>query len=73
MHLHMIIEFLFAKLALADFVLILVRRDAVFSDCIAMAVFDRLGDIGGVGRFVAVPWQICLRRLWRGRASRSWG
>ena len=63
MHLHVVIEFLLGKLALADFVLILVRRDAVFSDCIAMAVFDRLGDIGGVGRLVAVPWQVCLRRL----------
>jgi hypothetical protein len=40
MHLHMVIEFLFAKLALADFVLILVRRDAVFSDCVAMGTSD---------------------------------
>ena len=63
MHLHMIIEFLLGKLSLADLVLILVRGDAVFSDCIAMAVFDGLGDIGGVGRLVAVPWQVCLRRL----------
>jgi hypothetical protein len=70
MHLHMVIEFLFAKLALADFVLILVRRDAVFSDCVAMAVFDGLGDIGCVGRLVAVPGQVCLRRFWRGWVSR---
>jgi hypothetical protein len=63
MHLHMVIEFLLGKLALADFVLILVRRNAVFGDCIAMAVFDGLGDIGGVGCLVAVPWPVCLRRL----------
>ena len=67
MHLHMVIEFLLGKLALTDFVLVLVCRDAVLSDCVAMAVFDGLGDIGGVGCLVAVPWQVCLRRLWRGR------
>jgi hypothetical protein len=31
-----------------------VRRDAVFADAIAMAVFNGLGDVGGVGGFVLV-------------------
>lgn len=70
MHLHMVIEFLVGKYALADFVLVLVCRNTVLSDCIAMAVLDGLGNIGGVGCLVAVPWQVCLRRLWRGRVSR---
>ena len=55
MLLHMIIKLLARELTLADFVLILVRRDAVFADGIAMAVFNGFGDVGGVGGFVAVP------------------
>ena len=64
MHLHMVIELLARELALANFVLVLVRRDAVFFDAIAMAVFDGLGDVGGVGgRSVAVPWLGGIRRI----------
>jgi hypothetical protein len=55
MRLHMIIKLLIRKLPLANFVLVFVRGDAVFFDAIAMAVFDGLGDVGGVGGFVAVP------------------
>jgi hypothetical protein len=33
-----------------------VRCDAVFTDAIAVAVFNGLGNVGGVSRFVAVPW-----------------
>lgn len=53
--LHMVIKLLVRELALANFVLVLVRRDAVFFDAIAMAVFNGLGDIGGVGGFVPMP------------------
>lgn len=54
--LHMIIKLLARELALANFLLVFVRRDAVFFDAIAMAVFNGLGDIGSVGGFVAMPW-----------------
>lgn len=62
MHLHMIIKLLARELALADFVLVLVRCDAVFADGITMAVFNGLGGVGGVGGFVAVPWLGGIRR-----------
>lgn len=45
MCLHVIIELLAGELALAYFILVLVRCDAVFSDTIAMAVFNGLGDV----------------------------
>lgn len=54
MCLHMIVKFFAREFALANFVLVLVRRDAVFVDAIAMAVFNGLGDVGGVGGFVLV-------------------
>ena len=70
MRLHMIIKLLARKLALTNFFLVLVRRDAVLIDAIAMAVFNGLGDIGGVGGFVAMSWLGSLGRIqgrgWRG-------
>ncbi len=42
------------------------RRDAVFVDAVAMAVFNRLGCVGGVGGFVTVPWFGGIRRIWGG-------
>ena len=56
MHLLMIVKLLARELALADFVLVLVRGDAVFGDAVAVAVFHGLGDVGGVLGFVAMPW-----------------
>jgi hypothetical protein len=56
MRLHMIIKLFIRELALANFILVLVRRDAVFLDAIAMAVFNRLGGVGTVGGFMAVRW-----------------
>jgi hypothetical protein len=63
MRLHMIIKLLARKFTLANFVLILVRRDAVLVDAIAMAVFNGFGDIRGVGGFVTVPWLGGFRRF----------
>lgn len=63
MRLHMIIKFLIRERALANFVLVLVRGDAVFFDAIAMAIFNGFGDVGGVGGFVAVPWLGGIRRM----------
>ena len=61
--LHMIIKLFARELALANFVLVLVRRDAVFFDAITMAVFNGLGDVGGVGGFVAMPWFDGIMRI----------
>jgi uncharacterized membrane protein YgcG len=69
----MIIKLLARELALADFVLVLVRRDTVFVDAIAMAVFDGLGDVGDVGGFVEVPWMGGIRRSRGGRGGRGGG
>jgi len=55
-HLLMIVKLLARKLALADFVLVLVRGDAMLGDAVAVAVFHGLGDVGGVLGFVAMPW-----------------
>jgi hypothetical protein len=55
MRLHMIIKLLARELALANSVLVLVRRHAVFFDAIAMAVFNGLGDVVGVAGFVVEP------------------
>jgi len=55
MYLLMVVKLLARELALANFVLVLVCRDAVFVDAIAMAVFNGLGDVGGVLGFVAMP------------------
>jgi hypothetical protein len=63
MRLQMIIKLLARELALANFVLVLVRCDAVFVDAIAMAVFNGLGDVGGVVGFVAVPWLVGIRSI----------
>jgi hypothetical protein len=73
MRLHVIIKLLARELALANFVLVFVRRDAVFVDAIAMAVFNGLGDVGGVGGFVAVPWLGGVRRIRGGRGRRGGG
>jgi hypothetical protein len=62
MRLLMIIKLLARELALADFVLVLVRRDTVFVDAIAVAVFNGLGDVGDVGIFGEVPWLGGIRR-----------
>ena len=68
MRLQVVIELLARELALAHFILILVRCDAVFSDAIAMAVFNGLGDVGsGLCGFVAVHW-LCGGG-WRGRGG----
>ena len=56
MHLLMIIKFFARELALADFVLVLMRGDAMLGDAVAVAVFHGLGDVGGVLGFVAMPW-----------------
>lgn len=64
MLLHMIIKLLARELALTDFVLVLMRRDAMFFDGIAMAVFNGLGHVRGVGGFVAVPRLGGIRRIW---------
>jgi hypothetical protein len=53
MRLHMIIKLLARELALADFILVLVRRDAVFFDAVAVAVLD---GFGGIGVGVVVRW-----------------
>jgi hypothetical protein len=50
----MVIKLLSRKLAHTQLLLILARRNAVLVDCIAVAVFDGLGDVGGVFGFVAV-------------------
>jgi hypothetical protein len=73
MRLLMIIKLLARELALANFVLVLSRRDTVFVDAIAMAVFNGLGDVGGGGGFVAVPWLGGMRRIRGGRGSRRGG
>jgi hypothetical protein len=67
MFLHMIVELLARELALADFILVFVRRDAMFVDGIAMAVFNGLWDVGSVGGFVAVPWLGGTLRIRGGR------
>jgi hypothetical protein len=59
----MIIKLLARKFTLANFVLVLVRRDAVLVDAITMAVFNGFGDIRGVGRFVTMPWLGSFRRF----------
>lgn len=64
MLLHMVIKLLTRELALADFVLVLVRCDAVFVDSVAMAVFDGLGDVRGVGGFAAMPYSAGFRGVW---------
>jgi hypothetical protein len=56
MLLHMIIKLLARELALADSVLVLVRRNAVFQDRVAVPVFDGLGDVVRVFGFMAVAW-----------------
>jgi hypothetical protein len=66
----MVIKLLARELALADFLLVLVRRNAVFGDAITMAVFNGLGDVRGVGGFVAVPW---LAGIWGGGGGRRRG
>lgn len=43
MRLHMIIKLLARELALADFSLVLMRRNAMLLNRIAMAIFDGLG------------------------------
>ena len=73
MRLHMIIKLLARELALANFVLVIVRRDAVFVDAIAMAVFNGLGDVGGGGGFVAVHWLGGIRRMRGGRRGGGGG
>ena len=73
MCLHMIVKFFAREFALANFVLVLVCRDAVFVDAIAMAVFNGFGDIGGVGGFVAVAWLGGIWSLLGGRGGgRGW-
>jgi hypothetical protein len=56
MLLHMIIKLFAREFALADSVLVLVRRNAVFQDRVAVPVFDGLGDVVCVLGFVAVAW-----------------
>jgi hypothetical protein len=73
MRLNMIIKLFIRKPALANFVLVLVRGDTVFVDAIAMAVFNGLGDVGGVGGFVAVPWLGGIRRMRGGRRGGGGG
>jgi hypothetical protein len=63
----MIIILLARELALANFGLVLVRRDAVFVNAIAMAIFNGLGGVGGVGGCVAVRWLGGIRRFRGGR------
>jgi hypothetical protein len=62
MLLHMIIKLLAREFALTDFVLVLVRRDAVFQYGVAVAVFHGLGDVIGVFGCVAVAWFVGIRR-----------
>lgn len=69
MRLHMIIKLLARELALANFVLVLVRRDAVFFDTITMAVFNGLGDVDSRGGFVVVRWLADFRRIQGDRRS----
>jgi hypothetical protein len=65
MCLYVIIELFAGELALPHFVLVLVCCDAVFSDSIAMAVFNGFRGVGGgLGGFVAVHWSC---GGWRGR------
>jgi hypothetical protein len=77
MGLHMVIKLLARELALADFVLVLVRRNAVLGDTIAMTIFNRFGDVVGIGGFVAVPWLCgiwgCLGGWSGGRSGRRSG
>jgi hypothetical protein len=72
MRLHMIIKLLLREFPLTHCILIFMCCDAVFVDAIAMAVFHGLGDVGGVGGFVTVPWLCGFRRMrgdWRGGGS----
>lgn len=62
----MVIKLLARELACADFHLVLMRRDAMLRDRIAVAVFNGLGDVGGVGCFVAVAWLGCIWGFVRG-------
>ena len=71
MHLLMVVKLLARELALANFVLVLVRGDAVFGDAVAVAVFHGLGNVGGILGFVAMPW-LGVIRSFRGRCRR-WG
>lgn len=59
----MVIKLLARELALANFLLVLMRGDAVFLDGIAMAIFNGLGDVFDVGIFEAVPWLGGSRRI----------
>ena len=69
--LQVIIDKLLAReFARADLSLVLMRCDAVFSDGIAMTVFNRFGDIGGVGGFVAVAWLGGIWSFLGGRGGR---
>lgn len=56
-----IIKLLARELARADFHLVLMRRSAMLHDRIAMAIFNGLGHVRGVGCFVAVAWS---SRVW---------
>jgi hypothetical protein len=68
MRLLMIIKLLARELALADFILVFVRRDAVFGDGIAVAIFNGLGGFGAVGGFVADLWLGGSERIRGGRS-----
>jgi hypothetical protein len=70
MLLHMIIKILARELAFAHFILVLVRRNAVFFDSITVAVFNGLGDIGGVVRFVALARFCSIGGIRGGRVGR---
>jgi hypothetical protein len=76
----MIIELLAREFAHAELVLVLSRRNAVLADCIAVAIFNRLGYVRGVLGFMAVArfgdcvvrrGQTSRRRFGRGRGRRS--
>lgn len=73
MRLHMVIKLLARELALSDFVLVLVRSDAVFLDSISMTVFNGLGNVRGVSSFVAVPRLGGIGRIRGGRGGRRGG
>jgi hypothetical protein len=68
MRLLMIIKLLARELALADFILVFVRRDAMFGDGIAVSVFNGLGGFGTVGGFVTDLWLGGSERIWGGRS-----
>lgn len=62
MRLEMVIKLLMRELAHTHLILVLMRRNAMLLNRVAMAVFHGLGLVGGVVCFVAVPGAVVVGR-----------